>query len=147
MEPAQRQLAQDEEYSKRPAVVGAELPFPVRVPPVERLPDGSYTRPIVRNYAFGKTDLVSGPADPRAFCDELVVEFESPETGAVWTVQYDVATPEGLKKELTSSTPSVTFHGIVIIVPRWDLAEIMRAVMDDMMDLYAAPEPEEQRQD
>lgn len=123
--------------SRRPAIIGAEMPFPVVVPPIQRLPSGSYNRPNVLNYYFSNLDLKRGPENPRSFCDQFFVEFESPSTGAVWTNEYTVATPFGFQDLLDQSGENMAFYGTIIIVSRWDLAEILRTVMDDVMDKYA----------
>jgi hypothetical protein len=128
--------------SNRPAVIGAELPFPVGVPPVQQLTDGRYNRPNVLNYYFSNLDLKSGPPNPRSFCDQLFVEFEAPETGARWTSEYTVATPFGLQDLMDQTGQKLVFDGTVIIVPRWDMAQILKTVLDDMMERYATSEPE-----
>jgi hypothetical protein len=128
--------------SKKPAVIGSELPFPVGLPPVERLPNGRYNRPKVLNYYFSNLDLKSGPENPRSFCDQLFVEFEAPETGAVWTSEYTVASPFGLQDLLDQTGQNLAFDGAMIIVPRWDMAQILRTVLDDVVDKYAEPGPE-----
>jgi len=124
--------------SKQPAAIGAELPFPVRVPPIERLPGGSYNRPKVLNYYFSNLDLKRGPDNPRSFCDQLFVQFEAPETGAQWTSEYTVATPFGLQALIDETGQNLAFDGTLIVVPRWDMAEILKAVLDDVMEKYAA---------
>jgi hypothetical protein len=126
---------------KRPAVIGAELPFPVGLPPVQQRPDGRYNRPKVLNYYFSNLDLKSGPPNPRSFCDQLFVEFEAPETGARWTSEYTIATPFGLQDLLDETGQRLSFDGTVIVVPRWDMADILRTVLDDVMERYVHAEP------
>jgi len=127
---------QDQEQ-KQPAAIGSELPFPVELPPVQRLPSGRYNRPNVLNYYFSNLDLKLGPENPRSFCDQLFVQFEAPESGAVWTNEYVVATPFGLQSLLDTTGPSVQFEGTVIVVSRWDMTEILRTVLENVMDKYA----------
>src|ERR1043165_1940481 len=43
---------------KEPAVVGADLPFPIQIPEIKRDADGRYNRPEFLNYYFEETDLV-----------------------------------------------------------------------------------------
>lgn len=124
-------------YSKRPALVGSELPFPAEAPPVQRLEDGRYNRPNVLNYYFSNLDLQTGPENPRSFCDQLFVQFEAPETGAKWTNEYVVATPFGLQDLLDQTGQNLSFDGTVIIVPRWNMAQILKTVLDDVMERYA----------
>ncbi|HEY6253573.1 MAG TPA: hypothetical protein VI685_26745 [Candidatus Angelobacter sp.] len=133
-----------QDYSgEQPAVIGAELPFPVRVPPLERLPDGRYNRPKVLNYYFSNLDLKRGPENPRSFCDQLFIQFEAPETGAQWTSEYIVATPFGLQALIDETGQNLAFDGTVIVVPRWDIAEILKTVLDDVIEKYAAPDDRE----
>src|SRR5215469_1824697 len=120
----------DYRSTKRPAVIGSELPFPVKVPALERLPDGSYNRPKVLNYYFSNLDLKSGPENPRSFCDQLFVQFEAPETGAKWITEYTIATPFGLQALIDESKENLAFDGTLIVVPRWDMAEILKTVLD-----------------
>lgn len=127
----------------QPAAIGSELPFPIKLPPVERHPDGRYNRPKVLNYYFSNLDLKRGPENPRSFCDQLFIQFEAPETGAKWTSEYIVATPFGLQDLLDQTGQSLVFDGTVIVVPRWDMAEILKTVLDDMMERYAAPDEED----
>ena len=127
----------------RPAVIGAELPFPVGLPPVQRLPNGRYNRPKVLNYYFSNLDLKTGPDNPRVFCDQLFVQFEAPETGAGWTNEYTVATPFGLQELLDGTGQTLVFDGTMVVVPRWDMALILRTVLDDVIEKYAHAEPED----
>ena len=129
--------------TKAPAAIGAELPFPVSVPALERLPDGSYNRPKVLNYYFSNLDLKTGPENRRSFCDQLFVEFEAPESGARWINEYVVATPFGLQDLLDSTGQTLDFSGTVIIVTRWDMAEILKTVIEDVMGKYAHPYSDE----
>jgi hypothetical protein len=57
---------------KEPAVVGAELPFPIHVPPINRDEDGRYNRPEFLNYYFEERDLVRGPENPGSFYDDFM---------------------------------------------------------------------------
>lgn len=129
--------------AKRPAVIGAELPFPIGLPPVQQLPNGRYNRPNILNYYFSNLDLKAGPENPRSFCDQLFVEFESPETGAHWTSEYTLATPFGLQALLDQTGQNLCFDGTLVVVPRWDITLILKTVLDDVMEKYAQPEQEE----
>jgi hypothetical protein len=130
----------------QPAVTGAELNLPLRLPVRERLPNGEFNRPEVSNYYFKKLDLVHGPDDPLVFCDEFYVEFRQPEefqpmTGSpAWTVEYLVATPGGLQKMLSGPEPHLFLSGDAIIVPRWDVPELLRIIVEDMTRKYVAEE-------
>ena len=131
------------DHSTEPAAIGAELPFPVKLPPVERNPDGRYNRPKVLNYYFSNLDLKRGPENPRSFCDQLFIQFEAPETGAQWTSEYTVATPFGLQALLDETGQNLSMDGSIIIVSRWDMAEILRTVLDDLMERYPHLDSEE----
>lgn len=132
---------------KQPAAIGAELPFPISLPQIQRFPDGRYNRPKILNYYFSNLDLRTGPENPRSFCDQLFVEFEAPETGAQWISEYTVASPFGLQDLMDQTGQKLCFDGTVVIVPRWDMAQILRTVLDDLMERYVAPEPDEINRD
>jgi hypothetical protein len=135
--PAYPDSAGSDREREQPAVIGSELPFPIVLPPVEQLPNGRYNRPNVLNYYFSNLDLKSGPENPRSFCDQLFVEFEAPETGAKWTSEYTVATPFGLQGLMDQTGQTLSFDGTTIIVPRWDMAQILKTVLDDVMERYS----------
>jgi hypothetical protein len=121
-------------------LVGADLPFPVSLPPRQSGPDGKYNRPMVLNYYFKKLDLVRGPDDPRSFCDEFFIQFEEPETQAMWTNAYIVATPAGLQQLLDSQGhDSLLFDGMLIVVAKWSLGDLLKIVMDEVMEGYGGP--------
>lgn len=134
---------QEDPGPNEPAAIGSELPFPIKLPPVERNPEGRYNRPKVLNYYFSNLDLKRGPENPRSFCDQLFIQFEAPETGAQWTSEYIVATPFGLQALLDETGQNLAMDGSIIIVSRWDMAEILRTVLDDVMEKYAASDKEE----
>lgn len=144
---ASEYLPPDSDPQKQLAAIGSELPFPIVLPPVQQLPNGRYNRPKVLNYYFSNLDLKSGPENPRSFCDQLLVQFEAPETGAQWTNEYTIATPFGLQSLLDQTGQNLSLDGTVIIVSRWDIARILRAVLDDMMERYVASEPEQAQKD
>lgn len=123
------------EAKQGPVATGAELPFPINLPPVEEHEDGSYNRPNVLNYYFKKIDLVTGPSDPASFCDQFFVQFQSPDQQSIWTNEYIVATPAGLQAMLESRhQESALIDHVAVIVRRWSLGEILQAIMEDMME-------------
>ena len=121
-----------------PAVIGAEIEFPIKVPPVEERPDGSYNRPNILNYYFAKTDLLHGPADSDGLFDTLFVQAQDPATRYRLEYRYTVATPTGLRRLLEQEKLASLYldSDPVIIVQRWDLALILRTVMDEIMKSY-----------
>jgi hypothetical protein len=126
---------------RKPAATGRELGFPVKLPPVIRDKDDRYNRPNFLNYYFSKTDLVSGPADPTSFFDELHLEAQDPATEHIWTYEYTVATPSGMQQVMsTERFESLFFDGPVVIVSRWDLAVILQTVTEEIMKSYGKPD-------
>src|SRR6516164_7489242 len=68
--------AEDEDSAPAPdssRLVGTDLPFPIKLPEIERNQDGRYNRPEFQNYYFEKIDLKTGPVDPTSFCDDFYV--------------------------------------------------------------------------
>ena len=130
-----------DEKARQPTLTGREIPFPISVPQRVQREDGTWNRPEVRNYFFAKTDLLRGPEDRQAFCDEITVEFEIPEEHQRWFTQYNVATPAGLDKFLaTQKSGAVMMDHTVILVPRWDLGAILQAIMDDTLESWSVPD-------
>ena len=142
--PPQPYPDEPKEENQEPVLTGYDMPFPIAVPPRALREDGTYNRPEIKNYFFGRIDLVRGPEDPKAFCDEFTIQFEIPETSQKWFAQYTVATPAGLEKFLNSQkSGAVMMEHTVIIVPKWDLAAVLQAIVDAMMESWALPDSEE----
>src|SRR5262249_7598975 len=74
-EPAAVEEEEEDKPLNKPTLVGADLPFPVSLPAIERDADGKYNRPEFLNYYFDNIDLRSGPEDPESFCDDFFVEI------------------------------------------------------------------------
>jgi hypothetical protein len=121
---------------KQPAMVGADLPFPVRLPDLEIRDDGTYNRPEFLNYYFSHIDLVGGPLDPSSFYDEFFVETRDPKDERVGTYKYLVATPTGLQREMSAERLSVMSLGDQTIVVRWDLTLILDTAVQDIIKTY-----------
>jgi hypothetical protein len=131
---------QEPDLSNELTAIGAELPFPINLPPVEEREDGSFNRPNILNYYFESTDLVRGPENSSDFCDRFFIQFQSPDEQFTWTVEYTIATPAGLQSLLSSERQeSLLFSGSLIVVSTWNMAAIMTAVMDDVMDKHEVP--------
>lgn len=125
------------EESRRPALTGAEIEFPVKLPPVRRMADGTYNRPVFLNYYFGKTDLVKGPEDPTSFFDEFTLEAEDPETGQKQVFEYTVATPAGVRQVMDQEKfESLYIDSQTVIVSRWDLRLILETISEEIMKHY-----------
>lgn len=111
-------------------LVGSEIDFPFDVRELEAKHGAEFFRPNILNYYFRDTDLVAGPPDPEAFYDELFLDLEHPETGHRWTATFNVATPQGLARVMAEDRTRYLFGEGTIIVDRFDLANILRAVME-----------------
>jgi hypothetical protein len=118
-------------------LTGAEFGFPFKLPPVKQLQDGTYNRPNFTDYYFSKTDLVRGPEDPDSFLDELYVKTKYPGNDRPWEYHFTVTTPSGIRRIMEEEKfASLYFAGDIIVVPRWDLAEILHTAVDEITKLY-----------
>lgn len=125
-------------------LVGADLPFPISMPKIERSPDGRYNRPEFLNYYFEKTDLKNGPVDPTNFCDDFYVMTRDIESNYERHYQYLVATPAGLQSVMASERlPALYLEEQTIIVPRWDVTLILNMVVKQIMKSYVEPDDKE----
>lgn len=128
------------ETKKLPAAIGAEIPFPVAIPPLRQNADGRYSRPEFVNYHFQTIDLVTGPADPTCFYDHLFLQTRDPEGGNPWTNKFTVATPAGLQRVMKEEALAALYlDAETIIVPRWDLEAIMGAMVQQIIRAYQEP--------
>jgi hypothetical protein len=131
-------VEEDEKQARQPAIIGAELPFPIALPDLIRDPDGRYNRPEFHNYYFEKTDLVSGPADPATFYDYFFLESRDVENDHRILYKYFVATPLGLQKALASNhLPALYLKEHAFIVARWDLPLILETVIAHIIKSYS----------
>lgn len=122
------------EERRGPALVGSEIEFPIQIPPIQRLRNGIFNRPIIKNYYLAKTDLVHGPEDAACFVDEFTLQVQDPGSEDRWQYQYTVATPAGLRQYLEEKHfDSLYFESKVVIVARWDLGMILQTVIDQIM--------------
>ena len=133
--------------AKGPAVTGAELGFPVPIPPVKRDQHGKFNRPYFLNYHFGKTDLKAGPPDATTFYDDFFLQAQDPESQYIWNYKYLVASPSGLQKLMNAeSYASLYLDDPVIVVARWDLRLILSTVVEEIMKSYGKTDFEEDNQ-
>ncbi len=129
------------------ALTGAEIAFPIQIPPVTRMDDGRYNRPNFLNYYFSKTDLVRGPDDPTCFFDELTVEAQDPESEHIWNYVFTVASPSGFRKVMEEENfASLYLDGGAVIVPRWDLSMILHTVVDEIVKKYRHKEVKDEEE-
>ena len=123
---------------KEPAVIGAELPFPIHVPEIKRDADGRYNRPEFLNYYFEETDLVRGPENPDSFYDDFYLLVRDIENSHTALYKYFVATPAGLQKAMDNQhLPALYLEEQSLIVSRWDVPLILDTVVKDIMKSYA----------
>ena len=126
-------------------LTGAEVGLPFTLPPVVQDEKGRFNRPYYTNYYFAKTDLVRGPADPRCFYDELFLVAQDPGSEHMWESKYIVATPAGLQKLMTDEQfVSLYLDDPVIMVSEWNLAVILRTVVDEDLKRFGTSTEEEQ---
>jgi hypothetical protein len=83
----------------------------------------------IRKFFFKKLDAIPGPTDPDAFADELNVELYDPDTGYRWWQCWFVATPKGLAQILKDKNWKYLHAPETLVLPRYDLEEIRRAVV------------------
>lgn len=126
-------------------LTGAEVGFPFSLPPVTQDNKGKFNRPYYTNYYFAKTDLVRGPADPRSFYDEFFLVAQDPASEHMWETKYIVATPSGLQQLMSKEQfVSVYLDDPVIVVSEWDLAVILRTVVDEDLKRFGAAGEDDQ---
>ena len=131
---------EEEEVAERQrggTTVGADLPFPVRLPELEQDDDGKYNRPEFLNYNFSKIDLLLGPADPRCFFDEFFIETRDPQDEHIGTYKFLVATPAGLQRAMDEERQSLLYlEEHAIMVDHWDLTLILNAAVQEIIKSY-----------
>jgi hypothetical protein len=128
---------------REPGVVGKEIPFPFDIRELEQKYGPELKRPRILNYYFKTTDLIEGPQDPENFVDEFFVEFENPDDDHRWTSTNTIVTPRGISNTLAETADKFLYGDGMIIVPRYDLAMILRAVIELQLDV--APKPSDAR--
>ncbi|HKF20846.1 MAG TPA: hypothetical protein VKE93_04710 [Candidatus Angelobacter sp.] len=139
-------VANDPLVQDPPPLTGAEFGMPIPLPAIQIMDNGSFNRPIVTNYYFGKIDLARGPADPACFYDEFFLELRHPSNPTRWTNRYIVATPAGLSQAMDQNKfDSIYLDAGTVIVPRWDLGMILQTVIDQMMQDNAPAEASENK--
>ena len=132
-----REEVAEAEQQRDISVVGADLPFPVRLPELEQDDDGKYNRPEFLNYHFSKIDLLDGPADRRCFFDEFFVETRDPKDEHVGTYKFLVATPAGVQRAMEEERKSLIYlEEHAIMVDHWDLTLILNAAVQEIIKSY-----------
>ncbi len=116
--------------------VAASLPY-----------DPSLGRIRIRKLYFDKADVSPGPADPEVFADDLHIELYDPETGHSWWQSYFIATPLGLAEILREKHWRYLHAPSILVLPRYDLEEIRRAVISRIVaenELFKGKEADEE---
>jgi hypothetical protein len=91
--------------------------------------DPSLGKLRMRKFFFQKTDALSGPPDRNEFADNLSIELYDPDSDAGWWQSYFVATPQGLSQILRDNSWRYLHAREILVLPRYDLEEIRRAVV------------------
>jgi hypothetical protein len=137
-------IVADDQQEPGEILTGAEVGLPFTLPPVRQDEKGRFNRPYYANYYFAKTDLIRGPADPNSFCDELFLIAQDPGSEHTWEAKYVVVTPSGLQGLMNDEQfASVYFDDPVVIVGRWDLALILRTVIEEDLKRYGSSAEQE----
>ena len=87
----------------------------------------------MQKFFFEKVDAIPGPADPAVFADELHIELYDSDSGHTWWQSYFVATPPGLTAILREKSWRYLHAPQILVLPRYDLEEIRRAVVSRIM--------------
>jgi len=126
MEPPERELP----------LIGREIGLPFDVEQLALETGIGHERPEVTNYFFKQTRLNAGPPDPNDFVDELTLALRNPVDQHHWSVHYTIATPDGLKRLMAEKRYHYILGEEMIIVPRFDLAEVLRAALEHQFTLH-----------
>jgi hypothetical protein len=127
----------EDPQAKPPAVVGADLPFPIQLPALKMDDDGKYNRPEFLNYHFETIDLLQGPTDRKCFFDEFFVETRNPKDEHISYYKYLVATPAGLQRVMDEERQSGLYlEEQIIIVTQWDLTLIVNTAVQEIIKSY-----------
>jgi hypothetical protein len=101
----------------------------------------------IKKFFFEKVDAIPGPADPTVFADELNVELYDPDSDRGWWQSFFVATPQGLAQILREKSWKYLHAPEILVLPRYDLEEIRRAVVSRVVADHEffkdKPQPEE----
>lgn len=101
----------------------------------------------IKKLFFDKTDFSPCPPDPEVFADDLHIELYDPESNHHWWQSFFIATPQGLARILRERHWRYLHAPSVLVLPRYDLEEIRRAVVSRIMaehDYYRGLKKEEE---
>jgi hypothetical protein len=86
----------------------------------------------IRDWNFAKFEIKAGPPNVNDFVDELLVNLFDKSTGQAWNQTYLVATPAGLEKMLHSSRSNFMFLPQTLVMNRYDVNQLRKAVLGDL---------------
>ena len=89
----------------------------------------------IKNYWFGAFDHREGPPDAENFYEELTVEVGERGSSVTRSVCLYVATPRALVGMLPMDSNEYAFARNLIVVPRFDMALILRAVKEQLGEI------------
>ena len=95
--------------------------------------DPSLGKIRMTKFYFEKVAAISGPIDPNVFADDLHVQLYDPDSGHFWWQSFFVATPQGLADILRDKSWKYLYAPEILVLPRYDLEEIRRAVVTRVM--------------
>lgn len=101
----------------------------------------------IAKFFFKKLDAIPGPPDPWSFADELTVELYDPESEHRWSQSYFVASPQGLSQILRDKSWKYLYAAEILVVPKYDLEEIRRAVVSRIVEANEFFKPAESREE
>jgi len=98
----------------------------------------------MKKFFFEKIDALLGPPEPDVFADDLHVELYDPDSDSAWWQSYFVATPTGLSQILRKKAWKYLYATEILVLPRYDLEEIRRAVVSRIVadHEFFKPKPE-----
>jgi hypothetical protein len=124
----------EEQRTRHVPAVGKEIAFPFDIREFEAQYGPDFKRPSILNYYFTATDLIKGPPDPEAFYDSFSIEFLNEDDNHRWTSEYTIATPQGIDQHMADNRYKAQYGDGMIILRRYDLADILRAVVELHID-------------
>jgi hypothetical protein len=101
----------------------------------------------IKKLFFDKTDISPGPPEPEVFADDLHIELYDPGSNHRWWQSFFIATPQGLARILRERHWRYLHAPSILVLPRYDLEEIRRAVVSRIVaehDYYTGLEKAEE---
>jgi hypothetical protein len=92
----------------------------------------------ITDWNFAKFEVEVGPPNRDSFVGELMVNLLDKSTGQAWQQTYLVATPAGLEKALRKSKLDFEFLPQTLVMNRYDVKQLRKAVLGDIGRIEAA---------